>query len=831
MGNGSSGCPLTLKTDDVEASDGDFSSSCVDLSAVDDLCPVLENCRIRVQSQAQLRVLWVSKSYSDSTVTASICGTDPRRVDAVQLDNGELIIGAALSGATLRLHTPFNRLKDLRSKSNFSLASGSTEAVAKCSDGLDNDLDGLSDLVDPDCSSFADDSEVSAELLTAQLSNVAMTLDTADGKVYISKLSWKGKTIIVDDPAARFFLHSDAGGAGGKWTSDVQTFQGKDSGGQPIFPWQPNETTWKNQTSPTTIESNAVVKSVIVSQNDSVVVIKTTTPSVEIVDHIRFDVDPDSIYVTQSITNLLTANATIYTGLFLGNLQLGTTTTGCTCPAVLMSGLGDGASGHGQANNCSASCKSGLYHLDGLRRGSLQQGQPWDNINPITPCTNKSGPAQPGGYHNGCGGSSCIPPQETLGWRTVAARGNGYPNSIFSPATALGSTQDDWTVGMQLLEPTVNSDTGTDVQVEYYDIPAAPRRPLISQYIAVALVGGRSRSFTAAICFGTGGAWADARPAVAKVLQPYAKFFASHYGSTPAYCPSGAIAYAFESNCNKDSKTNECQNHTFNPGSSFYRDDLQIDKNLAVLKAAGMDKLIVWQGQIFSTLIMSSGKEYEFNPNSEILDPNLDQTCVPGPWTNVTNALGTVGAELGWFGRPCSHIMRTDDNTKSASMDCPSKKIHTGYPIDCDLNDPDQPCTAASMATVDVLVSKGVTSLYWDSYGCEGRMRFNQAVMKKYLLHCISLFILPLILQPFDNETSPSVQVSAPLHHGRARRRHRLYHDLRSAVDGHATWRVGSCVRYRTEPTAVTASLALPCMHNQALACAQNSCLQQHSLK
>ena len=79
---------------------------------------------------------------------------------------------------------------------------------------------------------------------------------------------------------------------GGKWTSDVQTFQGTDSGGQPIFPWQPNETTWKNQTSPTTTESNAVVRSVIVSQNGSVVVIKTTTPSVEIVDHIRFDVDP-----------------------------------------------------------------------------------------------------------------------------------------------------------------------------------------------------------------------------------------------------------------------------------------------------------------------------------------------------------------------------------------------------------------------------------------------------------------------------------------------------------------------------------------------------------
>ena len=29
---------------------------------------------------------------------------------------------------------------------------------------------------------------------------------------------------------------------------------------------------------------------------------------------------------------------------------------------------------------------------------------------------------------------------------------------------------------------------------------------------------------------------------------------------------------------------------------------------------------------------------YEFNPNSEILDPNLDQCC-KGPWTNVTQTL------------------------------------------------------------------------------------------------------------------------------------------------------------------------------------------------
>ena len=38
-----------------------------------------------------------------------------------------------------------------------------------------------------------------------------------------------------------------------------------------------------------------------------------------------------------------------------------------------------------------------------------------------------------------------------------------------------------------------------------------------------------------------------------------------------------------------------------------------------------MDKLIIWQGQIFSSLITEGNVQYEFNPNSDILDPNLDQ--------------------------------------------------------------------------------------------------------------------------------------------------------------------------------------------------------------
>ena len=549
---------------------------------------------------------------------------------------------------------------------------------------------------------------------------MALTLDTADNKVFIKSLTWKGKPVITDDPSYRFYLHSDAGTmpaappafgkAATKWTSDFQVYKGS-MYGVPKMPWQANQTTWQTQMPPDIQEYSATITSTILSQNATTIVINTSSASIQIIDTIRLDVDPDSLYITQNITNLLPENATAYTGLHLPNLQVGSASSGCACPAVIWSGgPGTRADGHGQANNCTANCNTKLYHLDGLRRGAIQQGQPFDNM--VAPC----------------------PPQSALpGWRTVAARGNAYPESIFSPATSLGAVG-AFTLGLQLLDPNTNPDTTATVQVEYYDIPAAPKKPLVSQYIAVALPANGERAFTSVLTLAPAAtSWATPLPAVAASLKPYASFFGKQYGSKPAYCPSGAINAQFEQNEANFNRTycKEPGCETYKPGSSFYHDDLQLDRALPVSVPAGMDKLIIWQGQIFSSLITEGFTQYEFNPNSDILDPNLDQCC-KGPWTNVTDTMKKAGVGLGWFGRPCSHIMRTDDPTKSASMDCPSKVIHKGVPVPCDLQDLQQPCSAASMATVDALVKNGVTSFYWDSYLCEGRMTFSQAVMKKY---------------------------------------------------------------------------------------------------
>eukprot|EP01043_Picozoa_sp_COSAG02_P113294 COSAG02_NODE_49536_length_326_cov_0.726872_1_plen_68_part_01 len=53
------------------------------------------------------------------------------------------------------------------------------------------------------------------------------------------------------------------------------------------------------------------------------------------------------------------------------------------------------------------------------------------------------------------------------GWRSTSARGNAYPASSFSPVTALGDTK-SFTIGIQVMNPELNSDNTSTYNVEYY---------------------------------------------------------------------------------------------------------------------------------------------------------------------------------------------------------------------------------------------------------------------------------------------------------------------------------------------------------------------------
>ena len=201
---------------------------------VDDLCPDLQACHVRVvgaDRSPPFDVVWQSKEYTSFAVTAEVCGAEGFRLGG----EGELVVTGG-EATVVRISAPFNLLASLFASAAVDLPAGSAHRVAACSDGVDNDGDGLADLVDPGCAGgFSSDSEAQAPSPMAK-TNLKLTLGTAKGNVFIQSLTWKGKPVIKDDPSHHFYLHGDDGAmpaappafgkAAGKWTSDFQVYEG-----------------------------------------------------------------------------------------------------------------------------------------------------------------------------------------------------------------------------------------------------------------------------------------------------------------------------------------------------------------------------------------------------------------------------------------------------------------------------------------------------------------------------------------------------------------------------------------------------------------------------
>jgi hypothetical protein len=283
---------------------------------------------------------------------------------------------------------------------------------------------------------------------------------------------------------------------------------------------------------------------------------------------------------------------------------------------------------------------------------------------------------------------------------------------------------------MQVLSTDISPDRLHDATVEFCDVPAAPKHPFVSQYLYVTLPKpNTTRSFTTVISLGPPGAsWNDPSAAVKGVLGPHASYFANAHGSKPAYCPSGAIVMRFSESTNYNRSAN-----TYNPGASFWRDDVEGDQMLSGMLAGGFVKVFVWDGQIDGKLLSPAFGGANFNPNSDVLDPNLDAACNDAVFKNASAAFKKRGFSLNWYGRPKGTIMQDHDPTKPATLECPSKNILQGHGVFCNLTDFDDPCTMAQFAIVDRLVSLGVEGFYWDEYqAVGGRITFTQAVLKKH---------------------------------------------------------------------------------------------------
>ena len=525
--------------------------------------PIDAPIRVRHLSARPVQVTWFALPLSELFVQArsmlppshrrasNTCAAEARRDQL----SGELVIeqgGDDCPPVALRIGVPFHLLE--RHKGWVSLPAGSAQRTTACSDGQDNDGDGVVDAVDPGCESLEDDDEVNHY----EVSNFNYTLGSDSyGGAYFAQLSWKGKPVIFDDGSqgSRFYLHNDHSHVT-NYTSGVQWFPEMAFPFFPRFydedyplnpvpfnfsahirfkPWYPGSKLGENYSAggvndPLWSVPKGHSKTTIKSQNASAAVLETDLPDALITDTIRFY--GDTMLVTTAITSRLKHRAMAsFPGLALGNLQVGTghmSNCNCTPHVTVFSSSSDDLSGLSQTGNCSigtgeSTCNTGLFHLNQLRAGSVQQGQPWATDTVLPPSD----------------------PAALTGWRTMAARGWSYPGIGFSPATALGDTN-SFTLGMQTVVPGLNPDHMHEQRVEYYDIPAAPRHPMLSVDYYILLDPGQTKTFQTFVQLGEPAEqWADPRPQIRPVLQHYSEFFQKTYGA-PVYCPGGAFAWGFE---------------------------------------------------------------------------------------------------------------------------------------------------------------------------------------------------------------------------------------------------------------------------------------------
>eukprot|EP01046_Picozoa_sp_COSAG06_P060315 COSAG06_NODE_12786_length_1330_cov_1.123477_1_plen_307_part_10 len=170
--------------------------------------------RVTHSSAGAVQVTWFALPLSELFVhvwvqppddsTANDCVAEVQHKEG----SGELVVSQrdGCPPVAIRIGVPFHILERHQGWAIFPV--GSAQRTTACSDGQDNDGDGLADAVDPGCNSLEDDDEANK----AEASNFKFRLDSDSyGGAYFALLSWKGKPIIMDDGSqgSRFYLHND----------------------------------------------------------------------------------------------------------------------------------------------------------------------------------------------------------------------------------------------------------------------------------------------------------------------------------------------------------------------------------------------------------------------------------------------------------------------------------------------------------------------------------------------------------------------------------------------------------------------------------------------
>jgi hypothetical protein len=298
-----------------------------------------------------------------------------------------------------------------------------------------------------------------------------------------------------------------------------------------------------------------------------------------------------------------------------------------------------------------------------------------------------------------------------------------YPTSIgaFSPMSLLGDAQRSialvWTTDLEL-----------PVNISMYEMPRGAFTPSMTHVLGTPLGPAESQAFSLLISLGSGsGVDANWRAAVG----PYKRLLSARYGDAPAYCPAAPMAYLVGSNArfeNGSSFVFDHQNGRYLPGVRYREDVFRSTTAPPRMHAAGVGRYGVWHTALNSSYITrpSCPKSCCFNPDIDLLDPNLDAARNLSIVAQFAAEVRQAGVTPFHFARPCAEITGAN-----VTYDGGAAKFTPGdFSRAIDLRDP--AVASRAMARLAFFVDRGFGGFYLDAMSCPGDTAFLKAVVKRW---------------------------------------------------------------------------------------------------
>lgn len=321
-------------------------------------------------------------------------------------------------------------------------------------------------------------------------------------------------------------------------------------------------------------------------------------------------------------------------------------------------------------------------------------------------------------------------------WGDDAAAGNtiSYPSSIdsFSPVSVVWD--ETWAIGQQLLTPLYQPDL-----VEMQEQPMNQFSEQLEMRLELTLGAGETRHLVLAYVLAPSADTAGA-------LEPYRRWFHGRYGDQPGYCPLGPWAYVVTTNYQSGASPmyNPAEDSSnFNPEfdpDRFYPDAtgqrMFVDTIVDNVAALELDAFGSWASTLHSRYLTPDGSSREYNPNIELIDPNIDFGRDFSLVSEYAASHAAAGGGLFWFARPCAELegaaIELDDDGQATFV--------PGTWIENDLRDPAQ--RDRQFERLERFIEQGVTGFYFDDMSCPGDEEFLDYTRAELRLrHGVEIFI------------------------------------------------------------------------------------------